>query len=284
MSYANFFEFGKSLNNNIKYVNDPANPLTYTIMANYNAQFNHGSTANYSRPWNAASSVYMKELANGWHGAKKEWNTYCQAYYKSNTQRRINLGAINRHAFASINTLSTPKNTVGQNLLRNALELHCVYYPSATFKKEQFDPNIANSPIIHIPHALCGNCHAIIYLQKHPNNNRIIKAVLKDPLACTDVLCYIWAAIFWPTNPYGIRLAKSRDSDIEPLTPTQSGSKLYKYLKSNFDYFKCFFNIIMKALGKPCHCKKCQTGCLYTFPNDHHNSDHHHHGKHVAPY
>ena len=29
MSYAYFFEFGKSLNNNIHYVNDPANPLTY---------------------------------------------------------------------------------------------------------------------------------------------------------------------------------------------------------------------------------------------------------------
>ena len=63
----------------------------------------------YSRPYNKESSIYMKELANGWHGATEDWNTYCKAYYKINTEIRINLGAINAHAFVAIDSLSTPK-------------------------------------------------------------------------------------------------------------------------------------------------------------------------------
>ena len=202
--FLNFFEFGKSLNNNIHYVNDPANPLTYAIMPNYNTQFNHGPTAHFFRTYTKQSAIYMKELANGHHGANEYWNTYCQAYYLVNTEIRINLGAINTYAFNIINSLSNPKNTVGQNLLRNALELHCVHYPSATYKKEHYDPNTPNSPIIHISHALCGNCPANIKFPKDPDNNNLIKAVLKDCLVCTDVLCYIWAAIFNPKNIYKI--------------------------------------------------------------------------------
>ena len=259
MSYANFFEFGKSLNNNIHYVNDPANPLTYAVMPNYNTQFNHGPTANYIRPYTESSTIYMKELANGLHGANEYWNTYCQAYYFVNTEIRINLGSINRLAFGAINSLSTPKNTVGQNLLRNALELYCIHYPSATYKKEQYDPNIANSPIIKIPHSLCGNCPAIVKFPKYPDNDNIINAVLKDPLVCTDVLCYIWAAIFNPNNIYKIRLANAN------LTPQQKNSKLYKYLKDKTNYFNYYFKIIMKALGDPCNCAKCHTRCAYSF-------------------
>ena len=256
MPYANYFLFGKSLNNNIKFVNDPANPLTQAVMPNYNAQFNHGPTANFSRPYTGASAVYMKELANGWHGATEDWNTYCKAYYNINTEIRINLGTLNAAAFIAIDSLSTPKNTVGQNLLRNALELHCVYYPSATFREEQYDPNIANSPIINMPNPLCGNCPAIIYLPDDPDKSRIIQAVLRDSHACTDVLCYIWAAIFKPNNPYGIRLAKNT------LSHKHKSSQLHTHLENNYKYFECYFNIIMKALGKPCDCVKCQTPCL----------------------
>ena len=259
MAYPTFFEFGKSLNNNIGNINDPANPLTYAIMPNYNTQFNHGPTANYFRTYSKQSAIYMKELANGYHGANENWNTYCKAYYDVNTETRINLGTLNSLAFSTINSLSTPKNTVGQNLLRNALELYCIYYPNATFKQEQFDPNIANSPIIHVPHPLCGNCPAIIKFPKDPDNDKIINAVLQNPAVCTDVLCYIWAALFNPKNIYKIRLANSN------LTPQQTNSKLYNYLKNQTNYFKKYFNIIMKALGDPCNCEKSHIQCAYSF-------------------
>ena len=274
--YANFFEFGKSINNNIKFVNDPANPLTQAIIPDYNSHFNHGPTAHFSNTWDAQSAAYMKELANGWHGATEDWNQYCETYYMVNTQTFFpNLSAINATAFTTINAMAIPKNTVGQNLLRNSLELHCIHYPSATFSRQQYDPNIPNSPIVHIPHTLCGNCPAIVYLPSNPDDSRIINAVLNDPLACTDVLCYIWAAIFNPHNKYNIRLADKNWAD------THKNSKLYKHLLTHVQYFSNYFKHIMHALGASCSCVKCQTGCMYTYK--HHPYHPHlggHHGGH----
>jgi len=278
--YANFFKFGKSLNNNIGLVNDPANPLTQAIIPDYNTHFNHGPTAHWSRTWDSQSTAYMKELANGMHGATTDWNQYCETYYIVNTETWPNVGAINAKAFTTINSIAIPKNTVGQNLLRNALELHCIYYPSATFKKVQFDPNIANSPIVNIPHLLCGNCPAIVYLTPDLDNNRIINAVLKDPLTCTDVLCYIWAALFHPNNESNIRLSnKNRDNKAH------TKSKLYQYLYKHSQYFNNYFQYIMRALGEPCDCSKCQTVSMYTpqsqnhpyHPNHKYRKSHHDH-------
>ena len=179
MSYANFFNFGKSLNNNIAYTNSPANPLTSTIMPNYNTQFNHGATARWSRTFSRESATYMKELAVGKHGANKVWNTYCEAYYLANPENTWpNLATINSSAFVSVNSQSIPQNSVGQNLLRNALELYCVHYPSATFTQEQYDPNIANSPIINVSDALSGNCPAMVTLPNNPDNDRLLNKVL----------------------------------------------------------------------------------------------------------
>jgi hypothetical protein len=267
--YANFFEFGKSMNNNIGYVNAPANPLTQAVIPDYNSHFNHGATTRWARTWDAQSTAYMKELANGWHGAKKDWNKYCETYYMINTDTfPPNLSAINSTAFTTINAMSVPKNTVGQNLLRNTLELLCIYYPSATFKREQFDPNIANSPIVHIPNTLCGNCPAIVYLPSDPDNSRIINAVLKDPFACTDVLCYIWAATFHPHNKYNIRLAEIalRGDKKQVHNKKYKTSKLYKFLHEKKQYFSKYFEYIMNALGEP-ECIKCETMCAYNFPH-----------------
>jgi len=261
-SYANFFEFGKSLNNNIAYTNSPANPLTYAIMPNYNTDFNHGPTAHWIRPFSTVSATYMKELANGMHGAKELWNTYCEAYLLANPSTYwMNMGAINSQAFAIINAASTPKNTVGQNLLRNALELHCIYYPGANFTREQFDPNIANSPYVSIANTLCDNCAAKIIFSPDPDNDRIIEKVLSMPTTCTDVLAYMWAAL----HPEKVRhvLHPHHITLKEPLTQKQKNSKLHQHLTSPKlqKYYEHWFKIIMKTLGEPCPCHKCTVNC-----------------------
>jgi len=259
-NYANIFAFGNAINNNIKYPNSAANPLTYAVMPNYNTQFNHGSTANYIRPWTEQSAIYMKELANGMHGATEYWNTYCQAYYAINKDTtKPNLGAINKNASRLFTYMANPANSVGQNLLRNTLELYCVHYPSAIFLKKPFDPNVANSPLINIPTTLCGNCPAIIHLPQNPDNDNILNAVLEDPLACTDVLCYIWAAIFRPFNPYNIRLADSEWANKRE----NKESKLHTFFSDNKKkkYYNRYFEHIMKALGESCNCAKCEKGC-----------------------
>jgi len=242
MSYANFFNFGKSLNNNIAYTNSPANPLTSTIMPNYNTQFNHGATARWSRTFSTESATYMKELAVGKHGARGPWNTYCEAYYLANPENYWpNLGALNTNAFVLVNTHNIPPNSVGQNLLRNSLELYCVHYPSATFNQEQYDPNIANSPIINISNSLAGNCPAIVTLPQNPDSDPLLNKVLQDPTACADVLAYIWAAVMRKL-PNHIRLRREISTD----------SKLYKHLHNQSKYYKYWFGIIMNGLGPLC--------------------------------
>jgi len=251
MSYANFFNFGKSLNNNIAYTNSPANPLTSAIMPNYNTQFNHGATARWSRPYSRESATYMKELAVGRHGANGVWNTYAEAYYLANPENiRPNLATINSGAFTTINSQSIPQNSVGQNLLRNALELYCVHYPMATFTQEQYDPNIANSPIINVSTPLSGNCPAIVTLPKDPDNDRLLNKVLQDPTACTDVLVYIWAAVN-NVAPNHIRLRGSLNHN----------SKLYQHLKHNSSYYAGWFKVIMSVLGPVCN--SCGWGKTY---------------------
>ena len=265
MSYANFFKFGSSINNNIKFVNDPANPLTQAVMPNYNTQFNHGPTANFSSTWAPMSVLYMKELAIGLHGAIEKWNTYCQAYYAINTDTtKPNLGAINARAFNAISSMINPPNTVGQNLLRNTLELYCIYYPSATFLQKQFDPNIANSPIIHIPTTICGNCPAIVHLPENPDDDRILNTVLNDPFACTDVLCYIWAALSGIGHYSNIRLSNPQWANGKMLNgKKRTESKLYKLFTDKHKYYTYYFQHIMKVLGNPCDCAKCTQTCVY---------------------
>ena len=253
-AYANFFDFGKSLNNNIAYTNDPANPLTYSIMPNYNTHFNHGPTAHFMSTYTTASTTYMKELAVGMHGADKIWNTYCQAYYRANPNRYwMNMGAINSQAFNLVNSVANPKNTVGQNLLRNALELYCIRYPSATFKQEQYDPNIANSPFINISTGLPGNCQAQIVLPADPDNDRLINQALQDPTACTDVLTYIWAAVM-KKMPGHLNLRQSLKQ-----------SKLYDHLQSKSKYYEYWLNVIMNGLGEPCNCSKADWPCSHPY-------------------
>ena len=281
MAYQTFFNFGKSLNNNIKFVNDAANPLTSAVIPSYNTQFNHGPTAFSSKTWDAESATFMKEYANGWHGANgKLWDKYCKSYWMSNQMIRLNLSAINQNAFDAINSMSTPQNTVADNLLRNALELHCIYYPSATFTPVQYDPNIANSPFIHLPNILCGNCNAIVYLPQNTNDDRIIKHAIHHHSACIDVLAYIYMAcknanLFDSTSsdrgslppvhlmPH-VMLAPSVDTD------SLRKSNLFKHLNDRKPYYERMFNIIMQKLGSPSECRSCESQyCFYNISDFH---------------
>ena len=138
MSYATYFNFGQSTNNNIKSPNDTSNPLTYCMLQTSNSKFIHGSTAAQYTPQCPECQTYMKEIAAGMHGYNI-WNDYCEAYSQLNTDTSWpNSSAINTQAFSIYNSSTKDKNTVGDNLIRNALELYCVKYSGYSFQHIPF--------------------------------------------------------------------------------------------------------------------------------------------------
>ena len=248
MSYAQYLNFGQSTNNNIKSPNDTSNPLTYCMLQTCNSKFIHGSTAANYNPRCPECQTYMKEIATGLHGYKV-WNNYCEAYTQLNTDTIwANSSAINTMAFSIYNSSVINKNTVGDNLLRNALELYCVKYTGYNFQHIPFDPNVAASPYINIPNSLFNNCMAIVVLPNDIDNDPLISRVLQTPKICTDVLAYIWAAVF-NVAPQVVRLNK-------PLSKKFKGSKLYTHLAKNHQCYQYLFSLFMEALGTPINCTR----------------------------
>ena len=109
-----------------------------------------------------------------------------------------------------------------------------------------FDPNVAASPYINLPSSTYNNCRAIVMLPKNPDQDRLIHKVLDNPQACTDVLAYIWAAVF-NVAPQVVTLTS-------PLSPN---SRLYKHLKEKSKCYQYWFTLFMQALGDPITCTVC---------------------------
>ena len=91
----------------------------------------------------------------------------------------------------------TEKNSVGENLIRNTLELRFLNYLSTckNTQKSSFNPNVATSPYIHIWNGICGNCPVVINIPENIDDDIVLNRALLSPKACVDVFAYIWAAL-----------------------------------------------------------------------------------------
>jgi hypothetical protein len=197
MSYRKFYDFGSSMNNNVNNVNNPSNPLTYCLFDTKSVQFNHGSTAATYDPMCNECQSYMALRCAGKYNDSETWDQYCEVYYKSNTDTYWpNRAAIERIPACITNMCG--KITLGQSMLRNAAERRFLEFPLCAKKYTQFDPNVANSPLIEqVNGCECnytsiklnlGNIAAL-------NSDRLMNKCLDNFQAVADILAIIYKGV-----------------------------------------------------------------------------------------
>jgi len=279
MSYTRFINFGSSTNNKIMFPEEPSNPLTYCLWNNSNSNYIHGATAYHYKPFCVECSTFMKEIGNGMHGYGP-WGTiningklqsYCEFYVQNNNENtQPNLSAINSEAFIVVNAIMKEKNSVGENLIRNTLELRFLNYLSAcrSNKKVSFNPNIATSPYINIYNGICGNCPVIVNIPQNIDNDIIMNRALLCPKVSADVFAYIWAAITGRYNNVILNYPCVSLSDNQSYNQDRKAlinTKLGKYLIEKNDYYANLFCTIQRAFKKTCSDCGCKAEtCKFT--------------------
>ena len=261
--YSRFIDFGSSTNKKVMFPEEPSNPLTYCLWDNSNSNYVHGASAFNYKPFCVECSTFMKEIGNGMHGYGP-WGTlningklqsYCEFYLQNNQENtRPNLSAINNEAFKIANCMMKEKNTVGENLLRNTLELRFLNYLTSCESNDKisFNPNVASSPFIKIHDNVSGSCPVIINIPAEIDNDIIMNRALLSPNGCMDVFAYIWAA-FANVMPNKVMLNYPCNSlnDNEVSNQNYEGlknTKIGKYLLEKSDYYSNVFLAIQKGL------------------------------------
>jgi|UniRef100_A0A6C0K6R7 hypothetical protein len=191
--YAQFIDFGKAINPNIKNPMNPANPLTYCMFPTLNSQFFHGSTSGgmlYSNQ-NASCMSFMAGRCS------KEWDGYCQAFMDLNPDTYWpNMAVVDSDAYNNGKGYWNVKPTVGQDLLRNSVYLKFIAVPGQKASVTPFDSNVANSPMITIYN---NQVNVYSFVQNLDNPKQIdedihVQMMLQNPMICMDVLGRIYLA------------------------------------------------------------------------------------------
>jgi hypothetical protein len=199
MAYRNYYNLGKNTNRNITNVYNPSNPLTYCLNDNPGRQFLHGSAASAYDPECGECQVYMATRCAGQYSNSETWDQYCEAYYDSNTKKLWPSITPNKLLSSVVNCMYGPFTT-GEHMLRNSLYRKFLYSsicdPRRTYN--QFDPNVANSPLIEAPFK--NNCSVIP--EVHPLNveqldsDRLMNKAIDNFIVCSDVLAVIYNYVY----------------------------------------------------------------------------------------
>ena len=195
MAYKKFYNFGKNMNRNVTDVNNPSNPLSYCLFDTPSVQFLHGSTAATYKPQCQECQSYMSLRCSGQYSESENWDGYCEIYFNGNTDTYWpNEAAIEKIPACIINMCGNL--TIGQKMLRNSLEKRFLEFPYCSKKYIQFDPNVANSPLIDYPNGCeCNYTSVIVKLGgdlSQLNNDRLLNKAIDNYRCCADVLSIMY--------------------------------------------------------------------------------------------
>ncbi len=184
-TYSKIIDFGSQINNQSNSPFNAANPLTYCMFPTLGSQFMHGSSTSnqlYGN-YNQACETFMAE-----HCAQN-WDGFCDAYQKMNVDSYWpNSAVIDAYAFTFAQAfLKNNSPTVGQNLVRNAMNMAFLEYPHAKYDMAPFDPNTANSPNIKF-YSNIDPGPSLIKKIHHIDRNDNIKRLLENAVPCLDVI------------------------------------------------------------------------------------------------
>ena len=194
-TYKNFYDLGKSTNRNITNVYNSSNPLTYCLKDDPGSKFLHGSSSVDYYPYSSECQAYMATRCAGQYAESENWDQYCDIYFDSNTSKVRPTFTPNQLLLRSINCMFGPFTT-GENVLRNALYKRFLNSPLCQKKKvyNQFDPNVANSPLIEAPSQ--NSCTSIPLVDlgdiSKLNTDRLLNKALDNHKVCADVLAVIF--------------------------------------------------------------------------------------------
>jgi hypothetical protein len=188
-TYSKIIDFGSQINNQSNSPFNAANPITYCMFPTLGSQFMHGSSTSnllYGN-YNQACETFMAE-----HCAQN-WDGFCDAYQKMNIDSYWpNSGVVDAYAFKFAQAfLKNNSPTVGQNLVRNAMNMKFLDYPYAKYSIAPFDPNTANSPNIKY-YSNIDPGPSIIKHIKDIDANEDIKRMLDNATPCFDVIARLY--------------------------------------------------------------------------------------------
>lgn len=223
-NYTKFINFGNQINKQVESPFNSANPLTYCLFPTLSSQFTHGSTSSnlLYGTYNPSCELYMAERC------ATNWDSFCNVYVEKNPDDYYpNNGVINRDSYLLAQTyLKNNKPTVGEMLVRNAVNLRFLDFPTLRGEKEPFDPNVANSPMITYYR---NNNSGISIIKKieNVNENIHVHKMLENQAVCFDVLARLYLGY--------LRGEKN--------TENFKNSKLEKLFLENQDLFNNFIRL-----------------------------------------
>jgi hypothetical protein len=156
------------------------------------------------------------------------WDKYCKFYYNNNNDTNWpNNAAINKVSASIIQSIF--KLTQGQMLLRNSAERKYLQYPYLSNKYQQFDPNVANSPMIRIPMDYDGYSSVNVVLDTTKiDNDPLMNACIEDYKSCSDVFSYIY------------QVYKNKLLNL-------NGTKLGKHFDNNSLFYENIIQVLVKG-------------------------------------
>lgn len=194
MSYPKFIDFGKGINKNVSIPTNDSNPLTYCMFPTLNAQFVHGSTSAgmLYAPYSPACQAFMKDYCSN------NYDGFCEAYNILNVDRYWpNSVGRDIQAQSYANSFQGFFPTVGENMIRNVVHNHFIFFPNTVKTIEQFDKNVANSPLVSYENNYVNESSFVINLSDPEQIQRDPKVnlMMQNTRACFDVLARIYLAI-----------------------------------------------------------------------------------------
>jgi hypothetical protein len=224
--YSTISNLGKS----VDYHTDQANPLTYCLYPNYNAQWIHGSTTTnlLNTPQCEPCQIYMSERCSN------NFDEFCQIYYENNRDTFWpNLAGIDVQSQKKAQAFLKYSPTTGDNMIRNSVEKKLFIYPSVINQKQPFDPNMASSPMItkytSNTFAPSWTLHPEMMTQIHDDNEHV-NLMLSYPYPCFDLLARFHQ--IYQQNPTGFMT----------LAGNKSNNNLTSFLQQNNQMFTAFQN------------------------------------------
>ena len=224
-NYKSFYKFGSEINNQVESPFNASNPLTYTMFPTMGNQFQHGSSVSsiLNTTYNPRAETYMSQRCS------TEWDGFCDAYRILNVDTYWpNSAVIDSVAYnMAQGFLRNNRPTVGEVMIRNAVNRKFLSFPFETPNIEQFDPNTANSPNIAMYSNYINSPSYIQNLKKiNIDQDDHIELMLNYPTPCFDVLVRLYLGY--------IRK--------EPTTETIKGTKLEKYFNEHKNMIESFLD------------------------------------------
>jgi hypothetical protein len=201
--YSKFYQFGNRINSQIQQDTNAANPLTYCLVPSLSSQFFHGSSS-ANQLYSNSNAPCMNFMAQR---CRLQWDDYCDAYMTINTDNYWpNMAVIDSLAYQNGKQFFNIQPTVGQDLLRNTCYLKFIETSDLPHYIEQFDPNVANSPMIKTYQEFVNRYSKVIHLNDTTqiNNDRLIQKMLENYQICIDVIGRIYLG--WIRQEEGIQL------------------------------------------------------------------------------